>query len=52
MKAKTAGLLNIIIAILLAILMLTKILEVKTSLLIYALIIALLGVSSKGYTIK
>lgn len=52
MKAKSAGILNLLFAIIIAILMLTQTLEIKTALLIYALIVAVLGLLSKGYTKK
>ena len=52
MKAKSAGLMNLLIAIIIAILMLTQLVEVKTALLVYALIVAVLGILSKGYTKK
>jgi hypothetical protein len=52
MKAKSAGLMNLLIAIIIAALMLTQLVEVKTALSVYALIVAVLGILSKGYTKK
>jgi hypothetical protein len=52
MKAKSAGKLNLLFAIIIAILMLAQTVEIKTALLIYAIIVAVLGLLSKGYTKK
>ena len=52
MKAKSAGIVNLLFAIIIAILMLIQLVEVKTALLVYALIVAVLGILSKGYTKK